>query len=93
MALVGFFRDHGEEMEVGGLDPEPGFLACLADGALEGRFPECCFELAADRTPCAGVGLAGAEDEEMFAAAVFDKNEDGDLVRENGGGGGDGRKR
>lgn len=72
--LVGFFRDHGEQMQVSGGDFVAGFFAGLAHGALEGRFAGGGLELAADGGPGAKVGRLGPQEKELFALGILDEH-------------------
>lgn len=85
LALVGFFGDHREEVEVGGGDFEAGLFAGFADGALKGGFAGGGFEFAADGAPDAEIRRFGAEEEQVLAGSVFEEDENGDFVGEGGG--------
>jgi hypothetical protein len=85
VALVGFFRDHREEVQIGGGDDVARFFAGLAHGALKRRLAERGLELAADGAPRAEVRRLGPQHEQVFTGGVFEEDEDGDLVGEGSG--------
>lgn len=51
LSLIGLFRNHGEEVEVGGRDLKTDFLFRFADRAFERRLAGRDLELSADGAP------------------------------------------
>src|SRR6478609_919572 len=83
--LIGFLRDHREQVQVLLGDDEAGFLGGFADGALQGGFPGGHLEFAADGRPHPQVGLFGAQHQELLAGVVLNEDEYADLVGQGGG--------
>ena len=84
VALVGFLRDHGEEVQVGRRDLQTRFLESLAHGAFERRLARGHLQLAADGRPHPEIGLLGAQHEQLLAGGVFNEDQDADFVGQNG---------
>ena len=81
-ALVGFFRNHGKQVQIGRRDDMAGFLPCFTDGAFEGGFADRRFKFPSDGAPCTEIGRLGAQQQQMFAAVIFHEYKHRDFVVE-----------
>jgi hypothetical protein len=82
LPFIGFFGDHGKEVQVVRGHGEAGFLVRFPHGTLEGRLAGGGFEFSADRAPDPEVRWFRPQQEQLFARGVFEKHEDGDFVGE-----------
>lgn len=81
-ALVAFFRNVAEAVEIGVGQPESGFLFRLAPGAFVGGFARLHVEFAADGAPAAFVGRFEPADQQMFPRLVAEENQGADTEGE-----------
>lgn len=78
--LVIILGDNAEEVEIGSLEGEAGFLVDLADGGPVGGFSGGHFEFAADGAPEAEVGGFITFHEEQVALGIAQVDKGADFV-------------
>lgn len=83
--FVRLFGDHGEEVKIGGRYFQTDFFLGFADRAFERRLADRGLEFTTDGTPNSEIRWLGAQEEQVFARGIFEKNEDSDFVGERSG--------